>query len=82
MWNDVIKNQYITLNLILEWIHKLDKSQHNASVMWKETMQSFDLIGKGLVWKMGDGHKVYLYEDLWIGSEENQKIMFPMIIHL
>ena len=42
-----------------------------ASIIWKALVQAYDLIGTGLVWRVGSGSRVRLGMDPWVGSSRS-----------
>ena len=63
----MIHHKYFAPATVLEWIRNLNKSSQNISVIWKETILSFNLIGNGLAWRVGDGHSLQVGIDPSIG---------------
>lgn len=45
-------------------------------------MSMFNIIKKGLVWQVGDGRKIGLRKDLWIGSDGLKIISLNMAMML
>ena len=43
------------------------KSSKNSSVVWKATIASVKVIEQGLAWHIGNGTRVRLGRDLWVG---------------
>ena len=39
----------------------------SVPICWKATLWPFDLIGNGLVWKVGNGPEVRIGPDPWVG---------------
>ena len=50
---------------VLEWLE--NKNRRGSSIIWKVMVQYFDLIGTGLVWRVGSRSRVRLGMDLWFG---------------
>jgi hypothetical protein len=46
-------------------------------IVWKDFMESFPLVGKWRVWKIGDGKIVRLGEDPWMGDGNNYRLSPP-----
>jgi hypothetical protein len=65
----VVHQKYISPETIEDWIRSPQKTCHNVYVIWKVVVLSFPLIGGGLVWNIGDGSRVQLGEDPWVGSD-------------
>ena len=72
LWTEVIIHKYILPTLILDWIRDMETIKPpNGSIIWKALCKSFSLISEGLVWKVGDGTKVRIGADPWLGSAQN-----------
>jgi hypothetical protein len=61
----------------VDWIRKHDKKVSNGSIIWKAIIKAFPLIGKWLMWKIGNGVQVSIGKDPWIGSNNN---LYSLII--
>lgn len=68
LWTDVVFHKYLALRSILDWIRNLDKNISGVSNIWKAVLQSFDLIGNGLAWKVGSRREVRTGINMWLGS--------------
>ncbi|XP_073153947.1 uncharacterized protein [Henckelia pumila] len=44
------------------------KLGHNPSYIWRSLMWSRELLKKGLMWRVGDGKSIKIFEDKWIPS--------------
>jgi hypothetical protein len=55
LWTQVVHQKYIAPLSILEWIHIPSKTSSGASIIWKALIKAFDLVGNGLVWRVGSG---------------------------
>jgi hypothetical protein len=56
---------------------------HNAYVIWKSiVLFFFPIIGEGIVWKVGNGKRVTLGEDPWVGCCLNFEFPLHKLIHL
>jgi hypothetical protein len=69
VFRDLIKEEgmYIIPYSFEEWIRKPMKNLHNVSIMWNVVVLAFPIIGDSLVWKVGNGNKVGVGKDPWIG---------------
>jgi hypothetical protein len=68
LWHKVIKEKYIPQISLLEWICSPNKSfEKNGTIIWKSIINSFHIIGDWLIWKVGNGSKVLIGKDPWIG---------------
>jgi hypothetical protein len=45
------------------------KCPKRASFTWNSTLYGRDLLKEGLVWRIGDGSKVKIWEDNWISRD-------------
>ena len=80
LWTEVITHKYITPTSVLDWIRDFEFKKHKSgSIIWKSLCKSFSLIAEGLVWKVGDGRKVRIGADPWIGSAQNHILPQPLI---
>ena len=68
LWNCVIQYKYISPLSVTEWIQVPDKSTQHSYIIWKAIVNSFDLIGGWLAWKIGNGRSVRIGQDLWVGG--------------
>lgn len=64
---EVVYKKYTAPTPILEWIKDPDRRPPSVSIIWKVVLQSFDLIGQGLAWKVGNGRNVTIGLDPWSG---------------
>jgi hypothetical protein len=69
LWTQVIHQKYIAPLSILDWVRSLNKSSAGASIIWKALIKDFDLVGMGLVWRVGNGCLVRLGLDPWPGCQ-------------
>jgi hypothetical protein len=67
LWSQVMKQKYIELDFMEDWIRSPTKSHQNALIVWKVVILAFPLVGRWLIWKVGRGNKVRLGEDPWVG---------------
>ena len=59
--------KYIAPDSIMDWIRDPLKCHRGGSVIWKAMNKSFVVIGENLVWKIGNGRRVLVGEDPWMG---------------
>ena len=69
LWTTVIHKKYIAPLTLLDWIRIDNKRRSGVSIIWKAIVQSFDLIGKGLAWSIGNGRKFLVGRVPWAGGD-------------
>lgn len=65
-----------------EWIRKLNKMVPNSSIIWKVVIASFNIIGGGLTWKVGNGQKVDISLEPWVGGQANFRLPLDLVAFL
>jgi hypothetical protein len=58
LWMKVIIQKYIYPEFVLEWIRNPLKKKSMCSIIWKEVINSYEVVGEGLSWHIGNGSKV------------------------
>jgi len=74
LWTQVIIQKYIYRGSILEWIINEKKKKFMCSIMWKEVIHSFEVVGEGLAWCIGNGSKVHIGSHPWLGSGDSHNL--------
>ena len=74
--------KYIAPDTILDWIRNPLKSHRGGSVIWKAVIKSFDVIGENLFWKVGNGRRVRVGEDPWLGCNGKFRLSEPLVASL
>ena len=69
LWTRVMHEKYIAPDSIFYWIRNPVKSHQGGSVIWKAVIKSFAVIGENLTWKVGNGRRVCVGEDPWLGCD-------------
>jgi len=69
LWTRVIKQKYLPNESMEDWIRKPRKSHSGGSVIWKAVVKYFSLIESNLVWDVGNGARVKIGRDPWLGCE-------------
>lgn len=57
----VIKSKYFANSIILD-----AKPKAGMSYSWRSVLQGIDLVKKGMIWRVGDGLNLNIWNDLWI----------------
>jgi hypothetical protein len=63
---------------IEEWYNQPRKSSSGSNV-WKELVENFPLVGSWTVWKIGNGRKVKIGQDQWMGIDEDYQFSEALI---
>jgi hypothetical protein len=84
LWGKVISAKYFTSQSLEDWIKNPRKLRTLGSIGWSAMMDAYHLIGDFLCWKIGNGSKVRIGEDPWIGGGGGFKLLNSLIedIHL
>jgi hypothetical protein len=53
LWTQVTYQKYIAPLSILDWVRSLNKTAAGISIIWKDLIKDFSLVGVGLVWRVG-----------------------------
>jgi len=78
LWTRVLQHKYIAPLSMLDWIRTEDKKRSRVSIIWKAILQAFEVISKGLAWRVGDGHKLLIGKDPWSGSDGAHILSGPL----
>lgn len=68
LWTRVVHHKYIAHLLLVDWVRSENKRNTRSSIIWKAVTLDFDLIGKGIAWRIGDGNRFLVGVDPWLGS--------------
>jgi len=71
LWSRVIKHKYLSEESVEDWIRNPRKSHVGGSMIWKAVVKSFHLIESKLAWNVGNGQKLMIGRDPWMGSTQN-----------
>eukprot|EP00253_Pinus_taeda_P035974 PITA_35974 len=82
LWTRVVKRKYIDPVPLKEWIRNPIKKGKNALVVWKATVEAFKVIEQGLAWQIGNGEKLRIGKDPWVGCNEKFALSPGLIRHL
>ena len=75
IWTSVMINKYIEPLSLEDQIRAPDKYHAGGSIFWKAVIKSFDVIGGGLAWSVGNGRKIHIREDPWAGCLQKHILM-------
>jgi len=67
LWTRVIKQKYLPEENIEDWVRNPRKSHQGGSLIWKAVIKSFHLIENKLAWNVGNGHRLLIGRDPWVG---------------
>ena len=70
LWTRVIKQKYLPEESIEAWIRNPRKSHSGGSMIWKAVVKSFHLIESKLAWNVGNGEKLLVGRDPWLGCTQ------------
>ena len=79
LWTRVIKQKYFPLESIEHWIRNPRKTHTGGSVIWKAVVKSFSLIETNLSWDVGNGEKLQVGRNPWVGSEQQHFLPVEVI---
>ncbi|KAF5468500.1 hypothetical protein F2P56_012646, partial [Juglans regia] len=68
----ILKQKYFNKGDLLE-----AKLGTRPSFAWRGIHAGLTLLKKGLIWRVGNGHKINIWQDRWIPSLPAQKILTP-----
>jgi hypothetical protein len=81
LWVRVMNSKYFPTLSISDWFREPLKSP-KGSIVWKALVQAFPLVGNWTVCCIGNGEKVRLGEDPWLGAGNNYKLSQPLLLFL
>jgi hypothetical protein len=76
-----MRSKYIPNLFVIEWFKQPIKSS-KGSIVWKDLVEAFPLVGDWVVWKIGDEKKFRVGEDPWLGPGKNFRLSPPLILSL
>lgn len=82
LWTTIIKRKYIDLMPTNEWLRNPYKRNLQASVVWKENLDSIGIIEQGLAWNVSNGEKIILGLEPWVGCNQGYALSREVITHL
>ena len=68
LWTQVVTQKYLALDSVEDLVRAPEKSRVGGSVIWEAVVNSFSMIESNLAWNIGDGRRLRIGEDPWIGS--------------
>ncbi|KAH9318853.1 hypothetical protein KI387_020622, partial [Taxus chinensis] len=54
LWTAVIEQKYFASGSLLDWIWNPNRRLSNVSIIWKAIIKSFEVVGSGLAWRIGN----------------------------
>ena len=66
----------------MEWFKNPNKTNKNGSIGWKALILEFSLFGSWIAWRIGNGTRVKVGEDPWVGPGEEYRLSDQVIQHL
>jgi hypothetical protein len=82
LWTKVVIHKYINPDTVEEWICRPVKVATQCTIIWKALINSFQVVGEGLAWKVGNGQRVRIGVDPWPGSERGHILPQQLINNL
>jgi len=82
MWIEFIKKKYIAHDSLEDWIQNPIKIRENISMIWKAMISSFHVIRDRMIQKVGNGKKLWLGTDPYLGSGNSHIMLEHIIFHL
>jgi len=79
LWTRVLIKKYLAPHTIQDWIRMDDKKSKGGSIIWKAIIMAFEIIGRGLAWKVGDGWSLLIGRDPWPGSGQVHILSGPLV---
>jgi hypothetical protein len=76
MWTRVMNSKYFPNLSVVDWFQTPVKSS-KGSIVWKDLVEYFPLVGNWTVWQIGNGRNVRLGEDPWLGVGDNFRLSPP-----
>jgi hypothetical protein len=65
LWTKVVTRKYISPDTVDECIHRPVKVATQCTIIWKALINSFQVVGEGLVRKVGNGQRVRIGANPW-----------------
>jgi hypothetical protein len=53
------------------------KMKSGSSFTWQSVLAGLDCFKKGYIWRVGDGTQIKIWDDNWIPSSHNMKVLTP-----
>ena len=71
LWMEVVWHKYIAPISISEWIRNPFRGGREILSIWEAVLNSLEVIRSGLAWKVGNGNKVRIGWDPWLGCRND-----------
>jgi len=82
LWSRVIFQKYIRPDTLEDWIRNPRKEHGGGSIIWKAVIKSFHVLDSHLAWDVGNGGRLRIGEDPWVGCEQQHILPRPLIEQL
>ena len=79
LWTWVVVQKHIAPNSVEDWIRRNTKSHIGGLVIWKAVVKSFDVIEDSLGWNIGNGRKMRVGEDPWVGCNQQHRLIRNLV---
>jgi hypothetical protein len=68
----ILKAKYFPNTSVLLARHKSD-----MSYTWRRIIRGIELLNKGIIWRVGDGHNLNIWTDPWLSRDGTRKPITP-----
>lgn len=68
LWGTLMKSKYLKICSVKDWIRRKSKMVKGGLNLWNGLVRSFLIMGKWIVWKIGERTKSQLGDNLWFGG--------------
>ena len=77
-----MSSKYCHVSSIVEWFINPIKTHKNGSIGWKTIVLVFRLMRNWTPWRIGNGIRVKINQDPWVGASERYRLSEPLILQL
>ena len=82
LWGRIMREKYCPNASIEEWFHQPTKTHKGGSLCWKAFVEAFPLVGNWVTWQVGDGRRIRIVQDPWVGSGDNFRLPITLFSQL